>query len=408
MGYCPHVTTAAPDPHLQPTGHEHDRAVLIALCVAAFTAALNFFATSPFYPEIADDLATSVPLLGQVTTLMILISAVLGLMVGPLADRYGFRRLLALGVAAVSLTLIGIGLSPSIPFVFVFSVTGGLADALVFGLAFAVAGTWFHGEARVRAIGWTAGSLSIAPVVGVPVLTFIGDLTTWRVALAAGGLSAAIAAAYVWFSLPETHGGIGGRLRIGDLIDAYRPVLRDRPVKAIYLINFLRGITWLGMTTYMGAFLEDRIGLATREIGLVYMLSGLGYAVGGFSQRPRLPGSLISIAGVSSLAGAVAVAAIVLGERLWILLPILPVASFLSARGSIAITTQLAGMGREGPGTIMVLNGSAFNLAAAAGALIGGVMIGLGGYPLLGAVLPLFSLAAAWVAFRASRRPDFA
>ena len=62
--------------------------VQILLCLSAFLAALNFFAPTPFYPQMAHDLQTTVPLLGQVVTLMSLISASLGLLAGPLADRY--------------------------------------------------------------------------------------------------------------------------------------------------------------------------------------------------------------------------------------------------------------------------------------------------------------------------------
>src|SRR4051812_20238175 len=65
--------------------------VQILLCLSAFLAALNYFAPTPFYPQMARDLQTTVPLLGQVVTLMALISAGLGLFAGPLADRYGFR-----------------------------------------------------------------------------------------------------------------------------------------------------------------------------------------------------------------------------------------------------------------------------------------------------------------------------
>ena len=56
-----------------------DELVLAALCAASFLAALNFYAATPFYSRMARDLATTVPLLGQVATLMILISAGLGL-----------------------------------------------------------------------------------------------------------------------------------------------------------------------------------------------------------------------------------------------------------------------------------------------------------------------------------------
>ncbi|MDQ3226857.1 MAG: hypothetical protein M3Q50_09545, partial [Chloroflexota bacterium] len=52
--------------------------ILAALCVSAFLASLNFFAPTPFYPAMARDLHTSVPLLGQAVTLMALISAGLG------------------------------------------------------------------------------------------------------------------------------------------------------------------------------------------------------------------------------------------------------------------------------------------------------------------------------------------
>src|ERR671912_2813203 len=75
--------------------------IQILLCLSAFLAALNFFASTPFYPQMARDLQTTVPLLGQVVTLMALISASLGLLAGPLADRYGYRWPLVIGLLAI-------------------------------------------------------------------------------------------------------------------------------------------------------------------------------------------------------------------------------------------------------------------------------------------------------------------
>ena len=43
-----------------------------------------------------------VPLLGQVAAGTLLLAAVLGIFVGPLADRYGRRRLLLVGLTAVA------------------------------------------------------------------------------------------------------------------------------------------------------------------------------------------------------------------------------------------------------------------------------------------------------------------
>ncbi len=89
--------------------------VQLLLCLSAFLAALNFFAPTPFYPQMARDLQTTVPLLGQVVTLMALISAGLGLFIGPLADRYGYRWPLVMGLLAIAAGLLGTGLTEMQP-----------------------------------------------------------------------------------------------------------------------------------------------------------------------------------------------------------------------------------------------------------------------------------------------------
>jgi MFS family permease len=68
-----------------------DRRVLPALCLATFVGVLTFVAPAPFFPAMARDLGVGVPLLGQVVAAMLLLSALLGLVAGPLADRYGHR-----------------------------------------------------------------------------------------------------------------------------------------------------------------------------------------------------------------------------------------------------------------------------------------------------------------------------
>ncbi|HEU5434627.1 MAG TPA: MFS transporter, partial [Thermomicrobiales bacterium] len=160
------------------------RLMLPALSAAAFLAALNFFAPTPFFPLIARDLQTTVPLLGQMVTLMVLVSAALGLVVGPLADRYGYRWPLVIGILAIAANLLGIAFSPAYPVLLAWSLVGGLGDALVFALPLAIAGIRFAGDARRRAIGLIIGSLSTAPIVGAPLLTVISGVGGWRIALA--------------------------------------------------------------------------------------------------------------------------------------------------------------------------------------------------------------------------------
>lgn len=379
--------------------------LLAALCVASFLAALNFFATAPFYPVMARDLDTTVPLLGQVTTLMILISTVLGLLVGPIADRYGYRWPLVIGVLAVALNMVGIGLAPSYYVLLGLSMAGGMADALVFGLPLAIAGMRFSGAAQRKAMGWTIGSLSSASIVGTPILTTIGSFAGWRVALVSAGAVAGAAAWFIYSSLPADDHQPSTRFQFRELFVAYLPLIRHRPTLRLYGTTVLRAVTWVGLITYLGAFLADELHLNTRSVGFVYMASGIGYAVGSVAGSKVLAYAPRLVVAVSCLLGGLTVGAMMMVTGVAITVTLVIAASLISALAGIGLATVLANESPAGTGTTMVLNGSMMNLGSAGGALLGGVLISLGGYGALGIGLPLFSVAAALLAWWPAR-PD--
>jgi predicted MFS family arabinose efflux permease len=371
--------------------------LIAALCTASFLAALNFFAITPFYSEIAGDLDASVPLLGQVATLMILISALLGMAVGPLADRYGYRRLLTLGVLAVGVTLAGTGLAPSYPALLLVSVSGGLADALVFGLPLALAGVRFHGAEQRRVMSWTIGSLSAAPIVGVPALTTIGGLASWRVALICAGVGAVATAWFVWTSLPADEPHTSGRFRFKELPAAYTPLLRDSPTLRLLGSTAFRATAFIGLLTYLGAFLADELNLRTHEVGYVYTVAGLGSAAGSLLGGRLHIGSRWII-GVTSVVTGASVGVALLAPNVWVALPALVSMSVASSLAGLAIATLLVQESPAGTGTTMVLNGTMLNVGSAVGAALGGGLIAAGGYTALGLGLPIFGLIAALLA----------
>lgn len=398
------MASEAVDHHSSAETTQGDRRLLAALCLASFLAALNFFALAPFYPEMARDLDTTVPLLGQATTLMILISAGLGLVVGPLADRYGYRKLLIFGALSVSAALVGEGLAPSYPVLLVLTALGGLADALLFGLPLAIAGTRFHGVAQRKAMGWTIASLSAAPIIGIPILTSFGAVTSWRAALAAAGVLSALAIPFIASSIPHDAHRSAGRGRLGDMIDAYLPLMRDRGVLRLYGAVAGRAIMMISMIAYLGAFLDEEVGLGTRGVGFVFMAAGIAAASGSFlggravgdRPRPWVIGGFVVSAGAIALLFSV--------DDLAIVVPALILASFAGALAGLGTTTLLAKVTTSGTGTTMVLSGSVLNFGAAAGAGLGGLLLGLGGYGAMAVGMPLFGIAAAVMIWWPNRR----
>jgi predicted MFS family arabinose efflux permease len=83
---------------------------------------------------------------------------------------------------------------------------------------------------------------------------------------------------------------------------------------------------------------------------------------------------------------------------------LLSIAAFAGAVGWVGLTALLTSETPAGAGTTMVLNGSLYNIGAAIGAGLGGILLATGGVSALAFGLPLFGLGSAlcvWV----PRRP---
>jgi predicted MFS family arabinose efflux permease len=386
------------------------RMVLPALCLGSFITTLAFVAPAPFLPAMSDDLGVSVALLGQVTTVMMVLSGVLALVVGPLADRYGARRFILAGLAATAVALFDFGLAPVFAALFIASIAGAVAEATVPGLSLAIAGSRFSGPAARRALGWTVGALASAPIIGVPLLTTVGDLAGWRSAFLLAGFAAAACVVLVAFWLPADTPARSDTPRWAGILDAYRPLLNDGGMRRLYACTFTRSLCWLGLLTYFGAMLEEQYDMGTGQIGLTYMLGGAGYFAGSLV----VGGPLANIPARPLVAVGTVTMAVLLSIAFAGLVPtagavgLMPVAAFAGAVGWVGLTALLTAETPAGSGTTMVFNSALFNLGAATGAGLGGLLLATGGFTAVAIGLPIFGIAAALLAWAPRHAPSAA
>lgn len=370
--------------------------IVLALCACVIGGVLNFLAMSPFYPEMSSDLGVSVSVVGQLVTFMVLLSAILGLVLGPVVDRYGFRRLLVLGVVCVSINQIGVGLAPGFPIMLGVSFIGGFGDALIFGIAFATAGTLFVDGERKQAFSFLTGSMSLGAIIGIPLLTIIGSATSWRVALIFCGLAIAAAALFAARVLPGDQKRVESQWNLQVFRDAYAPLLRDSATVRLLLVTAIRAICWMGFLTYMGAYLSEAQDLSTRQIGFVYMIGAIGFAIGcSIAGRTFGPERTRQAVGIGCVASAILTMAALSASSAWLAVALITLLAMVSAVVGIGATFLVSTASPAEQGTTMLLNGSMVNFGTAAGAAIGGGLIALNGYQALGMGLPIFALIGA-------------
>ena len=386
-------------PHLAVTT---ERRTLLALGCGTFVAALVFIIPPLFFPQMGRELQVSVPVLGQIMSAMLGLSVLLGLVVGPLSDRSGYRLLIVIGLAAAAACLLVFGLAPTFPLLLLASTAGAVTDAGVLGPSLAMAGTAFTGTAARRAIGWTNAAQAGSAIIGVPLLAAIGMAAGWRVAFVLAGLAAMAVVALAMSWLPRDHHHTSEPLRFSAILAPYRPLLRDGTMRRLYGATTLGAVCWFGLVTYLGAFLVEALGLGTGHVGLVYMVVGGGYALGAlavggpFAHVPTRP---LVVIGYGATAMLIALALSGRVETTGSIVLITVSALMMGVEG-VAMTALLTSETPSGAGTTMTLSGSLFNLGAAGGGAIGGMLLALSGYEALAVGLPIFGLGAALLSWR--------
>ena len=362
-----------------------DVLVLLAICLASLVGFLIGVALSPFFPVIAADLRTTVALLGQVPAISMLAAGALGLASGPLADHYGYRRLLLVGSLAVVVSALGTALAPTVAVLLAAALCGAVSRAIVQPVSLAIAGTHFDGAARRRAVSWVVASVAGAGIVGVPALTSSAAAFGWRAAfLALAALALVIALLASWAAPPDRLPD-RDRLRVRAVVASYAPLLRHPPTLGLLGAALLRNAGIWCVMTYLSAYLVERHGLGLQAVGWAYTGLGLGFFVGSLvvgGKIGRLPLRPVLIA--TTVAQAVSITGpFLLPVGLVAALAVLGLGTLLAGVSTVAGALLLAGESPAGQATTMTLNQAGFSVGIAAGSAAGGLLLALGGYPAL-------------------------
>ena len=367
-----------------------------ALTVATFVNFLGTLALGPFLPEVAEELRTSVAAVGQVPALVMLLAAVLGLVIGPLADHYGYRRTLLVGVSSVAAATLATGLAPTYQVLFAVAVVGAIGRAAVQPTSQATVAAQFPDDGpRRHAMSRVGMGSAGAAVIGIPLLTFVAALGRWRLAfftLAALALASLLMLGRV---LSPDARSSPGRYRLKDVLASYLPLLRHRATLSL-IVATLVGTTGVWVVwSYLAAFLIQQHGFTTREVGWAYLATGASVILGNVIAGGRLGAYprpvMVASRAFSGLMFACALLLPVPGVAVAGL-----IALAMVAHGAFTVTNALvlAAETPAGRATTMTVNSSAISLGTALGGAIGGLALTLGDYPALGICAPIFSLAA--------------
>jgi DHA1 family inner membrane transport protein len=372
---------------------------LLALAISAFAIGTTEFVIMGLLPEVARDLAVSIPSAGLLVSGYALGVAVGAPLIAVVTSKMPRKLALQLlmGVFIVGNVLCAVASDYSV--LMIARVVTSFAHGSFFGIGAVVAASLVPQEKRASAIALMFTGLTLANVLGVPFGTFIGQEFGWRTAFwvvaALGVASLAGIAALV----PNKHdtgpAGLAHEVR----------VLKDPQVWMALAMTIVGFGGVFVVFTYIAPILEQVSGFSPRGVTLILVLFGVGLTIGN-----TVGGKLADRALMPSLMGILLALAVVMAIFTRTSHSQVAAAMTIFVWGIAAFATvpplqmRVVEKATAAPNLASTLNIGAFNLGNAGGAWLGGLAIGHGmgldALPWVAAVVSLAALLLTWLAAR--------
>ncbi|MGN6428755.1 MAG: MFS transporter [Leifsonia sp.] len=387
------------------------RLALLALALGGFGIGSTEFVAMGLLPNIAHDLLPQVyaqsPNAANAQAGWIISAYALGVVVGAptiaaLAARWPRKKLLLWLLVAFTVGTVASALAPTFGLVLVARFLSALPHGAYFGIASLVAASLMGPGKRGQGVAFVLSGLTIANVIGVPFITWVGQTHGWRIAYLV--VAAIFALTFVAVALLVPW-------QAGNPLATMRNELRAFGRLQVWLALLIGAIGFGGffaVYTYIAPMVTSVTGLPASSVPLVLVLVGVGMTVGnilgGRMADRSVPRSMLLFF-VVLLVGLAA-----LFLTAWSIAGLL-ISVFVIAGASSALSptiqTRLMDVAHDSQSIAAALNHSALNIANAAGAFLGGLTVAAGfGYlsPVaVGAVLCVAGIALALVSFGIDR-----
>ncbi len=387
----------------------HPRAplpVLVAiLAIGAFTTALNVTMLTPLLTAIAADFHVSTSAAGQLATVTATCSALTGLAIAPVLDRYPRGHVLGIEAALLGTGTVVTALAPTFGWLFVGRILAGIGGAIIFGISLAAIGDIFtEPNMRNRMIGFVGTAGTLGAILGLPLITELRAWLGWRWAVAAMLPFASVLLAGT-FLFPRTisvppSGHLWAAWRSG-----YATVGRSRASVLLLAAVVSVALIWFGWLIYFAAYSEHTFQTSARMLSIVFLAGGLGEAVTNNIVPPllrRFPARTV-ITASGCVVSANLLASGPLYRYSWTLFAFFIIGSMAITVLFFAVGISLLDSLPHARGALMALQSAGFDFGGALGAGVTGLALSaLGSYVaafmLLGLILPLgfalFSIAS--------------
>ncbi|MBM9510284.1 MFS transporter [Actinacidiphila acididurans] len=381
--------------------------VLFALMLGVFCVGTAEIVISGLLPQVAGDLAVSVPTAGLLVTGYALGVTVVGPFVTLLTGRWPRKRLVLVLMGVFVLGNLAAVFAPDYGTLMAARVFTSLSHGTFVAVAFSLAAQLSAADRQGSAMAKISLGFNLANALGGPLGTLLGQHLGWRstfgAIVAIGVVTIGLIAVFVPSALPRPEGAAAGAVR-GEL-----GVLSQRNLQLTVVATVLAQGAVFTASTYVVPLLTDVSRFSTGAVSVLLVVYGVGAVIGNFVGGRLADGHVVR--GITIVLSALVVVLAVF----WVTstVPALSVIT-LFAFGAVgfsiipSLQARIQAVALAAPTLALSVNVSAFNLGNGLGAWLGGAVMdrgfGVRAVTLTGSAAAALSLAFIALSSRMDRR----
>lgn len=345
----------------------------LSLAVGGFAIGTGEFSIMGLLPNIADDLGLTAPEVGHLISAYALGVVIGAPLIAVLAARLPRRMLLIILMGVFAAGNLASAMAPSYGSVMLFRFLSGMPHGAYFGVAALVAASMVEPAKRGQAVGRVMLGLTVAVLIGNPLAVWLGQAWSWRAAFAAVSVIGLITMLLVRATLPD---GPASRLN---------SPMRELSALRLEQVWLTLGIGAIGfgglfsVVSYIAPTLMEVSGVSPGMVPFALSFVGVGMIVGNVIGGWLADQALMPAIGVLLIWNVLVLILFpfVAGSPWAAMIGVMLIGSGVAIGPPLQI--RLMDAAPHAQTLAASLNHSAFNMANALGAWLGGLAIA-GGY----------------------------
>ncbi len=207
---------------------------------------------------------------------------VFAIIMGPLSDKIGRRKILLLGSTGMTIALLLHSLSMNFISLLLFRALAGMAGGVLSGAAVSYVGDYFPYEKRGWANGWIMSGIAMGQILGIPMGTFLAELYGFKFPFLLFGVIMGLTTILIFFKVPQPDIVLQeSKITFKTTFKKYKSLLLKSDIQAVALSYLLMFMSLSIFLIYLPSWLTKEFNVTVSDIGWVFFAGGIANAIAG-------------------------------------------------------------------------------------------------------------------------------